>query len=53
VSAEYQMLRLDILSCNNTVINIWSPTILQDSRNRVDPPHSLTYYIAELHNNHC
>ena len=44
---------VDIFPCNDMIVNIWSSNILRGHRNRVDTHRSSTYYVAELHNNHC
>lgn len=42
-----------IVPYNDTVVSIWTSNILRDDRNRVDTRRSSTYYVVELHNNHC
>ena len=51
--AKLQRPHLDILPCNDTIVDIWSSNISGDDRNRVDIHRLSTYYVAELHNNHC
>jgi len=39
---------LDILPCNDMIVNIWASNIPRDDRNRVDTHRSSTYYVAEV-----
>lgn len=53
MNAELQRPHVDILRCNDTVVNIWASTTLRDDRNRVDLHLVPTYYVAGLETNHC
>jgi len=44
---------LDVLPCNDTIVDIWASNILRDDRNRVDARRSSAYYVAKGHNNRC
>jgi len=43
---------VDILACNDTIVDIWTSHILRDDRNRVDTHRSSTYHVTELRDNH-